>query len=176
LTIEEFLKLQKELTQEEAQELSSEKEEAWEGVASSSEIRKVLGMFENVNAFLEKHHPDKALFKRSYMVHFHNYHPGDPMPHLSAPAAIALIVCSSFLPMLVVYPANLLRTRFQASTCSKPMPIIGTARDIYRADGTLGLYRGFLTSLSKTLPSVTISYLTFEFCMELMHLPTLGSR
>ncbi|KAL7053250.1 hypothetical protein AAHC03_013285 [Spirometra sp. Aus1] len=116
------------------------------------------------------------LFKRSYMVHFHNYHPGDPMPHLSAPAAIALIVSSSFLPMLVVYPANLLRTRFQASTCSRPMSILGTARDICRADGMLGLYRGFLTSLTKTLPSVTISYLTFEFVMELMHLPTLGSR
>ncbi|XP_069160150.1 tigger transposable element-derived protein 1-like [Procambarus clarkii] len=62
LTTEELLELQKELNQEEAQELSSGEEEVGEdAAASSSENREVLGMFEKVTAFLEKHHLDKAV-------------------------------------------------------------------------------------------------------------------
>ena len=110
------------------------------------------------------------------MEYFYGYRPGDPMPHLAAPVAISIIICSSFIPMLIVYPANLMRTRFQATTTTRPPAILHMFRGILRADGALGLYRGFLTSLSKTLPSVTISYLTFEAVMELMGLPTLGAK
>ncbi|VUZ54965.1 unnamed protein product [Hymenolepis diminuta] len=116
------------------------------------------------------------LFKRGYMEYFHGYKPGDPMPHLATPAAIGIIICSSFIPMLIVYPANLMRTRFQASTAVKPPSIASMFMGILRKDGPAGLYRGYLTSLTKTLPSVTISYLTFEAVMELMGLPTLGSK
>ncbi|KAM7541854.1 hypothetical protein Aperf_G00000011329 [Anoplocephala perfoliata] len=116
------------------------------------------------------------LFKRGYMEYFHGYRPGDPMPHLATPIAISIIICSSFIPMLMVYPANLMRTRFQASTASKPPSIVGMFMNILRADGPAGFYRGFFTSVSKTLPSVTISYLSFEAIMELMGLPTLGAK
>lgn len=78
--------------------------------------------------------------------------------------------------MLIVYPANLMRTRFQANTNLRPPSILSMFRGILRADGLSGLYRGFLTSLSKTLPSVTITYLTFEALMEMMGLPTLGAK
>ncbi|VDD82680.1 unnamed protein product [Mesocestoides corti] len=116
------------------------------------------------------------LFKRGYMEYFCDYHPGDPMPHLVTPVAIGIILCSSFIPMLIIYPANLMRTRFQASTSSRPPSIVSMFRSILQADGPIGLYRGFFTSLSKTLPSVTISYLTFEAMMEVMGLPTLGAK
>nr|CDS28465.1 calcium binding mitochondrial carrier protein [Hymenolepis microstoma] len=116
------------------------------------------------------------LFKRTYMEYFCGYKPGDPMPHLATPVAIGIIICSSFIPMLIVYPANLMRTRFQASTALKPPSIVSMFMGILRKDGLGGLYRGYLTSLTKTLPSVTISYLTFETVMELMGLPTLGSK
>lgn len=115
-------------------------------------------------------------FKRSYMEYFHGYQPGDPMPHLATPVAIGIIICSSFIPMLMVYPANLMRTRFQASTATKLPSIASMFMNILHADGPAGLYRGFFTSVSKTLPSVTISYLSFEAFMELMGLPTLGAK
>lgn len=110
------------------------------------------------------------------MEHFHGYHPGDSMPHLSTPIAISIILCSSFIPLSIVYPANLMRTRYQATTSTQTLSILNMARSILKTDGPVGFYRGFLTSLSKTLPSVTISYLTFEAAMELMGLPTLGAK
>ncbi|VDN99495.1 unnamed protein product [Rodentolepis nana] len=116
------------------------------------------------------------LFKRRYMEYFCGYKPCDPMPHLATPVAIGIIICSSFIPMLIVYPANLMRTRFQACTAVKSPSIFNMFMGILRKDGLAGLYRGYLTSLTKTLPSVTISYLTFEAVMELMGLPTLGSK
>ncbi|XP_069161518.1 tigger transposable element-derived protein 1-like [Procambarus clarkii] len=64
LTTEELLELQKELVQQEVQELSSGEEEVCEDAIPSSEIRDVLGMFEKVTAFAEKHHPDKAVTTR----------------------------------------------------------------------------------------------------------------
>nr|XP_045597493.1 tigger transposable element-derived protein 1-like [Procambarus clarkii] len=54
----------KELVQQEVQELSSGEEEVCEDAIPSSEIRDVLGMFEKVTAFAEKHHPDKAVTTR----------------------------------------------------------------------------------------------------------------
>ncbi|VDM35368.1 unnamed protein product [Hydatigera taeniaeformis] len=116
------------------------------------------------------------LFKRGYVEYFYGYHPGDPMPHIAKPVAISLIICSSLIPMLIIYPANLMRTRFQANTNFRPPTIISMFRSILQANGLSGLYRGFLTSLSKTLPSVTITYLTFEALMEAMGLPTLGTK
>ncbi|XP_069156566.1 tigger transposable element-derived protein 1-like [Procambarus clarkii] len=64
LTTEELLELQKELVQQEVKELSSGEEEVWEDAVPSSEIRDVLVMFEKVTAFVEKHHPDKAVTTR----------------------------------------------------------------------------------------------------------------
>ncbi|XP_045585127.1 tigger transposable element-derived protein 1-like [Procambarus clarkii] len=64
LTTEELLELQKELVQQEAQELSSGEEKVCEDDIPSSEIRDMLGMFEKVAAFAEKHHPDKAATTR----------------------------------------------------------------------------------------------------------------
>ncbi|XP_069163339.1 tigger transposable element-derived protein 1-like [Procambarus clarkii] len=64
LTTEELLELQKELVQQEVQELSSGEEEVCEDAIPSSEIREVLGMFEKVTAFAEKHHHDKAVTTR----------------------------------------------------------------------------------------------------------------
>nr|XP_045587806.1 tigger transposable element-derived protein 1-like [Procambarus clarkii] len=54
----------KELVQQEVQELSSGEEEVCEDAIPSSEIRDVLGMFEKVTAFAEKHHPNKAVTTR----------------------------------------------------------------------------------------------------------------
>ncbi|VDM01176.1 unnamed protein product [Schistocephalus solidus] len=64
MTTEELIEPQKELNQKEVQELSSGEGEVREDAASSSEIRQVLGMCEKVNAFLEKHHPEKAVTAR----------------------------------------------------------------------------------------------------------------
>ncbi len=98
------------------------------------------------------------------------------MPNLPAPVAIVTIISSSAFPLALIYPMNLLRTRFQASTSKERLRILPCLADIYRADGAVGFYRGFLTSLSKTLPSVTISYLTYEFMAQLLGLPTLGAK
>ncbi|XP_069188071.1 tigger transposable element-derived protein 1 isoform X1 [Procambarus clarkii] len=65
LTTEELLELLEELSQEEVQELLSGKEEVRDDAAPSREIREVLVMFEKITAFLEKHHPDKAVTIRS---------------------------------------------------------------------------------------------------------------
>ena len=77
LTTEELLELHKEQQQKVVEELSSGEEEIREDSLSSSEIKEVLIMWEKMQNFVEKHHPNKAvsgrcmnLFNDNAMSHF----------------------------------------------------------------------------------------------------------
>nr|CAH8870178.1 unnamed protein product [Trichobilharzia regenti] len=96
--------------------------------------------------------------------------------HMPATITVPLILTSSCIPMLITYPANLLRTRFQASPSPCGAPILQSLRCIVRKNGFKGLYRGMSASLSKTLPSVCVTYLVFEFTSELLGVPGLGCK
>ncbi|CAL8088862.1 unnamed protein product [Calicophoron daubneyi] len=115
------------------------------------------------------------MLKRRYMAYRQSK--GRPATHLMPPyMTIAMVMTSCCIPILIVYPANLLRTRFQASSLPKAAPVIKSLVEIFRKDGFFGLYQGMGASLSKTLPSVCITYFVFEITSELLRVPGLGSR
>ena len=66
----------------------------------------------------------------------------------------------------IVYPINLVRTRYQAQgTASLPYIYDGVwdcARRTYKFEGIKGFYRGLIPNLLKVAPSVSISYLVYE--------------
>ncbi|KAL3317973.1 Exosome component 3 [Cichlidogyrus casuarinus] len=120
------------------------------------------------------------IIKRQYMSYFKAYDLDDTsqsnsMPHLNWFESCGLIMFASLPPMTLVYPLNMLRTRFQAK--SKKSPSIRQALiTILRNEGPLGLYQGFLAQISKTLPAVCIGYATLESLLELFGHPTLATR
>lgn len=111
------------------------------------------------------------VLKRRYVLYSHA-----PNNHIPPPVTIALVTLSCSIPICIVYPANLLRTRFQASSSPRAAPIFTTVKSICVQSGPRGLYKGMGASLSKTLPSVCITYVVFEFTSELLRVPGLGSR
>ncbi|VDP93638.1 unnamed protein product [Echinostoma caproni] len=120
------------------------------------------------------------LLKRRYLDFRQEYRSlrGQPVAGNLIPpyVTIPLVTTSCCIPILIIYPANLLRTRFQASDSPRADPVWPSFRAIWARSGWRGLYQGMGASLSKTLPSVCITYIVFEFCSELMHVPGLGSR
>ncbi|KAF8529177.1 mitochondrial carrier [Hysterangium stoloniferum] len=66
-----------------------------------------------------------------------------------------------------VYPLNLVRTRLQASGSSgHPQKYTGVwdvASKTLAADGWRGFYRGLFPTLAKVVPSVSISYVVYEY-------------
>ncbi|CAH8644566.1 unnamed protein product [Heterobilharzia americana] len=119
------------------------------------------------------------MLKRRYLEYHYSLQPNTDRTvkvHMPAAVTVPLILTSSCIPMLVTYPANLLRTRFQASSSPCGAPIIQSLRCIVRKNGFKGLYGGMCASLSKTLPSVCVTYLVFEFTSELLGVPGLGCK
>ncbi|KAA3682318.1 solute carrier family 25 (mitochondrial phosphate transporter), member 23/24/25/41 [Paragonimus westermani] len=116
------------------------------------------------------------MFKRRYLRYRSSLGGSTSETHVPALVTIALVTVSCAIPILIVYPANLLRTRFQASDSPRAAPVIPSLRAIWNQSGLTGLYQGMGASLSKTLPSVCITYVVFEFTSELLRVPGLGSR
>lgn len=65
----------------------------------------------------------------------------------------------------VGYPADLLKTRIQASTAESPT-IYGTARDIVQTDGFAGLYKGFGLKLVRSIPASMIGFSVYELVKD----------
>ncbi|KAA0199226.1 Calcium-binding mitochondrial carrier protein SCaMC-3 [Fasciolopsis buskii] len=120
------------------------------------------------------------LLKRRYLEYrerLRRLHGQPPGGNLIPPyVTISLVTTSCCIPILIVYPANLLRTRFQASEKPRAGPVWPALLEIWQQSGLRGLYQGLGASLSKTLPSVCITYVVFEFCSDLMRVPGLGAR
>ncbi|KAF8461361.1 mitochondrial carrier domain-containing protein [Kalaharituber pfeilii] len=74
----------------------------------------------------------------------------------------------------VVYPLNLLRTRLQAQgTAAHPQTYTGLKdcfTKTYHIEGVRGLFKGLSPNLLKVVPSVSISYLVYEWSKNLMGL------
>ncbi|TGZ74252.1 hypothetical protein CRM22_001033 [Opisthorchis felineus] len=116
------------------------------------------------------------MLKRRYL-HYRSSSSGvAPTKPVPALVTITLVTTSCCIPILIVYPANLLRTRYQASDSPRAAPVLSSLRSIWLTSGLRGLYQGMGASLSKTLPSVCITYVVFEFMSDLMRVPGLGSR
>ncbi|XP_047227789.1 calcium-binding mitochondrial carrier protein SCaMC-2-B isoform X2 [Girardinichthys multiradiatus] len=85
------------------------------------------------------------------------------------PGVFVLLACgttSSTCGQLASYPLALVRTRMQAqaSLDSGPqMTMTGLFRHIVRTEGALGLYRGLAPNFMKVIPSVSISYVVYEY-------------
>ena len=64
----------------------------------------------------------------------------------------------------VGYPADVIKTRIQASSAANPLGILATARLlIQEANGWRGLYRGFGLKLVRSVPASMIGFGVYEF-------------
>jgi solute carrier family 25 (mitochondrial phosphate transporter), member 23/24/25/41 len=85
---------------------------------------------------------------------------------------------SSGIASVFTYPLNLVRTRLQAPSRAPGAVRYTGAIDCFRktwaAEGVRGFYRGLGTSLLKSLPSASTSYLVYETSRRMLEGPLLG--
>uniref|UniRef100_A0A3Q1F7Q6 Calcium-binding mitochondrial carrier protein SCaMC-2-B n=1 Tax=Acanthochromis polyacanthus TaxID=80966 RepID=A0A3Q1F7Q6_9TELE len=85
------------------------------------------------------------------------------------PGVFVLLACgttSSTCGQLASYPLALVRTRMQAQATLEGGPqmnMSGLFRHIIRTEGPMGLYRGLAPNFMKVIPSVSISYVVYEY-------------
>ncbi|KAK7895796.1 hypothetical protein WMY93_021121 [Mugilogobius chulae] len=84
------------------------------------------------------------------------------------PGVFVLLACgttSSTCGQLASYPLALVRTRMQAqATDGGPqMNMTALFKHILKTEGALGLYRGLAPNFMKVIPSVSISYVVYEY-------------
>ncbi|XP_039904535.1 calcium-binding mitochondrial carrier protein SCaMC-2-B-like isoform X2 [Simochromis diagramma] len=85
------------------------------------------------------------------------------------PGVFVLLACgttSSTCGQLASYPLALVRTRMQAQASlggGPQMNMTGLFRHIIRTEGAIGLYRGLAPNFMKVIPSVSISYVVYEY-------------
>ncbi|XP_011201683.1 calcium-binding mitochondrial carrier protein SCaMC-2-A-like [Bactrocera dorsalis] len=100
------------------------------------------------------------------------------------PNSMILLVCgaiSSAVGQLITYPCSLIRTRIQAQivprterrTVITKRPVsrlttIGIVKSIIANEGFSGLYRGLFINLAKVLPAVCISYIVYEYSIQML--------
>lgn len=65
----------------------------------------------------------------------------------------------------VGYPADLIKTRIQASTAQSPT-IMGTTREIIQTSGFSGLYKGFGLKLVRSIPASMIGFSVYELVKD----------
>lgn len=85
------------------------------------------------------------------------------------PGVFVLLACgttSSTCGQLASYPLALVRTRMQAQATLEGGPQMNMTslfRHIVRTEGAMGLYRGLAPNFMKVIPSVSISYVVYEY-------------
>ncbi|XP_044734375.1 calcium-binding mitochondrial carrier protein SCaMC-2-A isoform X2 [Chrysoperla carnea] len=91
------------------------------------------------------------------------------------PSFFLLLACgsaSSTLGQVCSYPLALIRTRLQATDCSKndlqKCTMRGVAKTILRNEGITGLYRGITPNFIKVIPAVSISYVVYEYSSRIL--------
>ena len=98
--------------------------------------------------------------------------PEDATPSSAATGGIGAI--SSSIGATAVYPLNLIRTRLQSQGTAIHSPTYHGWRDCFtrtvKAEGWRGLYRGLTPNLLKVVPSMSISYMTYEASKKLLGL------
>lgn len=100
------------------------------------------------------------------------YHPPTYVIPVLASAASA---CG----IITTYPANLIRSKLQATyysrTTGQKVTAVSLVHTILQTDGMTGFYRGMLANLLKVLPAVGISFTMYEVLRRQLNLGPLGS-
>lgn len=69
---------------------------------------------------------------------------------------------SSTFGQIASYPLALVRTRMQSESGKERSSMVGMFRNIWKQEGTRGLYRGITANIMKVAPAVSISYVVYE--------------
>ncbi|XP_037776325.1 calcium-binding mitochondrial carrier protein SCaMC-2-A-like isoform X3 [Penaeus monodon] len=93
------------------------------------------------------------------------------------PSVLAIIACGAFSSscgQVASYPLALVRTRLQAQVIApgvvhnQPITMSGLFRHIIAKEGPTGLYRGITPNFMKVAPAVSISYVVYEKCRQML--------
>lgn len=96
--------------------------------------------------------------------------------HNGEPSVVERLILgsvSSCVGNLVVYPLFFARTRLQ-SNVNPNETTLGVLMHVWRRDGIVGCYRGFLLHIGKIGPAASISYVTFETVTKAFSLNSLN--
>lgn len=80
-----------------------------------------------------------------------------------------LLIASGLSKMtasLLTYPHEVLRSRMMNSRSSIPLSLTGTAKQILRTEGFLGMYNGLGVTLVRVVPNCCITFLSYELILK----------
>lgn len=100
-----------------------------------------------------------SFFQSQFRERWPNEEPGVP----------TLLLCgamSTTCAQMVSYPLQLIRTRLQAT--SKYQGIVDCCVTTLRNEGLRGFYRGLLVNFTKSIPAMSLSWMTFESTKRLL--------
>lgn len=93
-----------------------------------------------------------------------------------APSISRKLLCGALagsIAQTVTYPLDVLRRRMQVTGMSSMQyKYSGTwdaARTMVRKEGVRGLYKGMIPNYLKVAPAISISFVTYEWCKEVLH-------
>jgi len=85
------------------------------------------------------------------------------------PSTVQLLTCGGIAGVLaqtVTYPLDVLRRIMQMQGFSAQYPVYGTlwnaVRGVFKKDGIKGFYKGLIPNYLKVVPSISISFVTYE--------------
>ncbi|XP_063934274.1 mitochondrial substrate carrier family protein B-like [Zophobas morio] len=90
---------------------------------------------------------------------------------LPVPIRLLCGAAAGAVAQTVAYPLDLVRRRMQVRGifCDLPFEYKGTLNavlTIAREEGLAGLYRGLVPNYYKVVPSISVSYIVYEFCLK----------
>lgn len=96
-------------------------------------------------------------------------------PEIDEIPVVPRLVCGGVagaISQTLTYPLDLVRHRMQMSNCEgtnfkykASAQVIG---DVYRNEGVKGFYRGMFVNLLKVVPSISVSFVVYEFCIKIL--------
>ncbi|RUS12490.1 mitochondrial carrier domain-containing protein, partial [Endogone sp. FLAS-F59071] len=97
-------------------------------------------------------------------------------PDQKQPSVVRKLACGALagsIAQTITYPLDVLRRRMQvtgmASMNYKYKGTWDAATTMIKKEGVRGLYRGMIPNYLKVAPAISVSFVTYEWCKDLLH-------